>query len=432
MLFPHHPSSLDTHSHSHPTDPDTPPKPRLYPVIDEYDSANMSENPCLQPSEEPFVEAPSSNLAPLPPVQQLPQRTQQTPVNSRPGRIHHSSHVQPPGKNMRGIAANKLFRQASVDVSSLRSSTILMDRPKSRGGSESSRFVPSMLGVLRIGKSSHPNDTPSVTAFSASLATSDKQPSQDWQEHTASADDDGPRLTRRHASDMSFGIKARKHDMLPSELLDQDGTDDHAVHVDETDRLIDRTSPKTWKKRFGRSSLQREESKVVSWNLLRRRKKSNLQDLLPTPLPTLDNDSFHRAAAQKNLLRDREFRFESELDPDTVFSLLNRICPQCGFSVAVRRGSHKLKVQVPSDGKGAPLLISVMLSRMSSGKNTLISVTRSRDDLSGRPANDIDLAGTLLKKRLDGHVEFIEDSFQSLPLDEAGMRMVESSRTVRI
>lgn len=195
--------------------------------------------------------------------------------------------------------------------------------------------------------------------------------------------------------------------------------------------------------------------------------------------------------------------FESQLNQDTVFQLLNRICPECGFRIVVRRGNYKMKMEVPCGGDLEPVLVSMQLFKRnncgnnnsnsgSSGKcllssssggrgcedeheddgnekryayvddggggaaldeddsmgnnnrrkegrdrrrrraegggedgngggggGTLVTLCRSRDDVSNGPVKDIVAAATLLETRLAEHVEYIDDSFASLYADES-------------
>jgi len=87
--------------------------------------------------------------------------------------------------------------------------------------------------------------------------------------------------------------------------------------------------------------------------------------------------------------------------------------------VVVRRPNYKMKIEVPWGNGETPLVVSINLTRVSHGRGTLITISRSREDQFRGPTRDIEVAGSVLRKRLASHVEFIEDSFASLYFDDS-------------
>lgn len=322
------------------------------------------------------------------------------------------------GKEKRGVPEDLLFRQASIDVTSL-PSTRRHKHDRQRGisynsnqggGDRNSRDAVPLFGALPsripvMPKSGRP--PPSQRTGRSSSASASRY--ENWPEYMPSTADEASRLGRRHASDMSFGATARKADMLPPELLGKANDSDYP-HIDN---LPERFGGRGWRRRrFGLGHRDSIEVKFVVRNLLRRRRKGNLDN--GESIINQDKDDGQTkwpGGAEKDL------RFESELEQDTVFSLLNRICPECGFRITIRRGNFKIKMEVPRGGDLEPLLVSVVLIRISHGRNTLICLSRSKEDASGGPIKDIYSAATLLRNRLESHVEFIEDSFASLYLE---------------
>lgn len=297
------------------------------------------------------------------------------------------------GKSKKGIAEDVLFRQASIDVTSL-PSTRRHDRPR-----DDTRFSREYSSRNGIGTSRVPvmptkgRPLPGQN-IGRSMSTSGAR-TEDWPEYSALHRNDSGQMSRRHASDVSFGVTDRQLDLLPAELLRK--ADDGDFWNDEG--LPERFGGgRGWRKRFGRHGPKEStEGKGVMRNLLRRRR-------------TGDQDGSGSGV-----------RFESVMKMNTVFPLINRICTECGFRVMVTRGTHKLKMEVPCGGDLEPLLVSVGLSKIH-GRNihTMVSLCRSKDDISGGPFKEIESACMLLRKRLEAHVEFIEDSCTSLYLDSSG------------
>lgn len=339
------------------------------------------------------------------------------------------------GKGKRGIAEDALFRQASIDVTSLPSTRRHgQDRPRrsgeypssafiGAGGDRTSRDTAPRFGALPSRIPVMPTSGRPLAAQRAKRSSSTSAARyEDWPEYAPSNMDDASRVGRRHQSDMSFGATDRKADMLPPELLGRPEHDD--VYWNMDCGIPERFGGRGWRRRFGRSSYHRE-SIELRWmkHLLRRRRRGNMDEGSSINGHTIDGEGNARWPRSG----DRDLRFESELDQETVFSLLNRICPECGFRITVRRGNFKMKMEVPCGGDLEPLLVSVVLVRTSHGRSTMVCLSRSREDISGGPSKDIHAAATLLRKRLESHVEFIEDSFASLYLESgSGTTDIES------
>lgn len=326
-------------------------------------------------------------------------------------------------------AENALFRQASMDVPSYSSPLIsslatsardrqgLMDRTRS----VMPRFTPSQLSSKVLVSKGRPVPT---SRMGRSISSTEAR-FEDWPEYRPSRD--GPTsMSRRHQSDMSFGGKSRKQALLSTELGEDEGPT--VVGYTETEANVPPRfgGPRRgWKIGFGLGqSRETGEVRHVMRNILRRRRKaSNLEEsFTPSGAPSVGG-SYHRGSIEKPSRRsisvDPDFTFEIELPQDTVFQLLNRICPECGYRVIVRKPHHKIKIEIPTDRDRRWTLVSISLMKVSHGRNTFASVARSKEDVSAGLERDIEAAGVLLQTRLGSHVEFIEDSFASLNMDNS-------------
>lgn len=326
------------------------------------------------------------------------------------------------------VPDSKLFRQASVDLPSINTATFLVDRPRP-GSVEPARFLPNRFAGLRFSRTPSVGHTPTTTTRFNSGPRSQSSAEthfEDWPEYTPSGeeDEDSPALSRRHASDMSYGVKARRQDMLPMELLGDPGADQHIL--DESDSIFDKLGAKAWKRRFVRHTLKKDDAKGMMRNILRRKRK--VSSLMENEAGFMSrSESYRRGGERLNGLsgREREFTFECELDQSDVFSLLERLCPECGYRVVVRRPTHKVKIEVPCEGDERDMLLSISLTRITNGRNTVVTVCRSKDDLSDGYPENLEAAGSILQKRLAGQVEFIEDSFASLDFEESAIDVAD-------
>lgn len=352
-------------------------------------------------------------------------------VSGRSGRTRWSVHVPRAdevgtmrkfgrgGKARNGESDDALIRQSSLDVAWLHSQRY-NDRPR---GEDMYRSRESWRKLTPLGQRVPVMATggrPKCVHTGRSVSSSGTR-YEDWPEYTPSDTEDGTPVGRRHCSDMSFGATDRRAALLPPELLGKPNDDD--AFWDNANTSSERFSGRhIWRRRFAKTSAQRESSetrggvmKHFSW----RRKRA-----LP---PSTSIDAYEEGVGDKVegcgegskrvVTSEREVEFELALTSDTVFSLLNRICVECGFRITVRRGKHKMKIEVPCGGDIEPMLVSVSLTKVAHGQHTSVTLWRSKDDVSGGPTKDIHAAGTLLRKRLESQVEFIEDSFASLYID---------------
>lgn len=315
----------------------------------------------------------------------------------------------------RGVSESLLFRQASIDVTGLNAQS-LHDRPRSSPGS-AVRAIGTRFGIAtsRLSQAVSARGKTSPGPATRSASAMDNR-FDDWPEYTPSRQEDLSALGRRHVSDLSFGVKDRKKDMLPVELLKEEGMDrKRCGNVDMEDRMVG----KGWKKRLGIAAGVRElsDTRATVRSILRRRRKTLLSGSGDNTVRRMESHYGSEMSVRKAFNHERDYKFECELGLDTVFSLLTRICGDCGFVVTVRKCNHKMKVEVPWEGEGVPLLVSISLTRVAQGRNTCVTLSRSKDDESGGPGKEIEAASVLLQKRLSSHVEYIEDSFASLYFD---------------
>lgn len=309
---------------------------------------------------------------------------------------------------------NRLFRQASLDVTALKSQ-VSDDRPRAGRGSSWSimnRFTPSQLSSRPSAMVRGDRNVPGI--MSKRSVSTNGHGFEDWPEYAPSLAQENAKLSRRHMSDMSFGVKDRKIAMLPDELVRDELQGDH--NLPERFGGTGRNNRK-W---LGVPTIPKESSDArprgVLNNILRRRRKGSTLDAAFENM-TSTHGSIHRGdTALRRSGRDRDFKFELSMSQETVFSLLHRICPSCGFRISIVRARYKLKIEIPSDGLNRPLLASIVLTSMSHGRNTMVYMSRSREDQSGGPARDIHAAGHVLYERLTAHAEFLDESFSSLSL----------------
>ena len=314
----------------------------------------------------------------------------------------------------RRVPENAVFRQQNSEVMSAPHAP-RNDRPRPEID-ETSRGI-----VQRFTSSRRSWRTPVVSRggrpvgpaiVGRSLSSSEAR-FEDWPEYTPSTQDEATRMGRRHASDMSFGVKDRKRDMLPSDMLNGERQRDEE-YLQHDDAIPERFGGRGWKRRFGRGTRDANDVKGVMMNLLRRKRKgSNLGMGAGGPALHRTN-SIGTVAARRFGNSEPEVAFESELTQDMVFSLLTRICPECGYELIVRKPNYKLKAEVMVDGSEVPLLISIILTKLSHGRNTMVSIARSRDDVSRAPGGEIEGAASALQRQLQGHVQYMDDSFASL------------------
>lgn len=334
-----------------------------------------------------------------------------------------------------GLLEHVADRQPSVDATTLSSST-LIDRERSTGRDRSlmARFSPSRMSSKVVSAPVSGQPLPSSMA-GRSISASDGR-YEDWPEFLPSLGDVGAG-ERRHRSDMSVGANQRRKDMLPFEVLHGHSLNESSRDMERNGALRFRSTRRRWMRIFGRSTESREENDVKGAvkNILRigRRPLITDESFLPedkridSALGDKGTDSAYRALVGRPNRRSVsvacDFRFDIELGQETVFSLLNRICPECGFNVTVRRPTYKMKVELPCEVGRVPLLVSIQLLRSSQGKGTFVSMGRSKEDQSGGPVTDIEAAGVLLRKRLGSHVEFIEDSFAQLYMQDSAKHL---------
>lgn len=324
-------------------------------------------------------------------------------------------------KSKAGLPEHVANRQTSVDVSTM-SSSPLMDRERSTGRDRSlmARFSPSRMSAKVFLAPVTGQPLPSSMVGRSISASDDRY--EDWPEYRPSLGD-AAAGGRRHRSDMSVGANARRRDMLPFELLHGHTLNDTSPDVERDIPVRFRSTRRRWMRIFGRSAASREatDARGAVKNILRIGRRPLITD---ETFIAGDNgtDSAYRPPVERSNRRSVsvacDFKFDIELGQETVFSLLNRICPECGFNVTVRRPTYKMKVEVPCEVGRVPLLVSIQLSRSSHGKGTFVSMGRSKEDQSGGPLTDIEAAGVLLRKRLGSHVEFIEDSFAELYMQD--------------
>lgn len=393
-------------------------------ILDEYDSLKMMKRSAGKPDKRSLSDSYENEIYVSTPV------TNSMDRGSARSRLEDLDSMQSwrfSGKSAwsrEPMGENALFRQASLDPPSY-SSPVLSDRDRQglmdRSRSIMPRFTPSQLSSKVLVSSGRPSY---ASRMGRSISSSEAR-FEDWPEYQPSRD--GPSsMSRRHQSDMSFGGTSRKQALLPTELDEDEGPT--VVGYTETASNVPQRfggPRKGWKMAFGLGqSRETGDVKSVMKNILRRRRKgSNLEEsFTPSGAPSV-NGSYHRGSLDKPSRRsisvEPDFTFEIELPQDTVFHLLNRICPECGYRAVVRKPNHKMKVEIPANRDKRWVLISITLTKTSHGRNTFVSIARSKDDISGGSERDIVAAGVLLQTRLGSHVEFIEDSFASLKMDNA-------------
>ncbi|PXF43579.1 hypothetical protein BWQ96_06691 [Gracilariopsis chorda] len=249
--------------------------------------------------------------------------------------------------------------------------------------------------------------------------SSAEKPINDWPEITPYEADKESRLSRRHLSDLSFGVKERQKDMLPRELIPDDfPSDDDESQQQEP--AMERFGARGWKKGLVLACKDVSECRRLVRNFWRRRKRgAPIEEGLRSATGMYRTDSHRGSQIRRNMPQEMAVKFDSELSQDTVFILLVRHCPECGVTVVARRPNHKLKITVPIPDQTRPLLLSIHLTKKSHTRGTTVILARSRDDQSGAARKHIELTGHALRRKLEEHLEYIEDSFSSSLLDES-------------
>lgn len=402
-------------------------------LLEEYDSMRILERPVEKPDRGALTDSYENEFNVSTPV------TISMDRESTRSRFDDLDSIQSwrlsgkSGRSREAGAENALFRPASMDIPSYSSPVIsslatsgrdrqgLMDRTRS----VMPRFTPSQLSSKVLVSKGPPLHT---SRMGRSISSTEAR-FEDWPEYRPSRD--GPSsMSRRHQSDMSFGGNSRKQALLPTELGEDEGPTVIGYTETATDVPHRFGGPRRgWRMAFGLGQPRETgEMKNVMRNILRRRRKvSNLDDsFTPSGVPSMGG-SYHRGSIEKPSRRsisvEPDFTFEIELPQDTVFQLLNRICPECGYRVVVRKPHHKIKIEIPTGTDKWWTLISISLMKVSHGRHTFASVARSKDDVSGALERDIEAAGILLQTRLGSHVEFIEDSFASLNIDSSSSEL---------
>ncbi|CAN8076284.1 unnamed protein product [Agarophyton chilense] len=250
-----------------------------------------------------------------------------------------------------------------------------------------------------------------------SQSTAEK-PIGDWTEITPYEANKESRLSRRHLSDLSFGVRERQKDMLPKELIPDDfRTDDEFTDLDEP--VVDRLGGKKWKRGIIAACKDVSECRKMVANLWKRRRNGTpIEEGLSGPQRMYRVDS-HRSQTRRSGPHEIGVKFDSTLSQDTVFRLLDRLCPDIGVSVVARKPNHKLKVTVSIPGQNRPLLLSIHLTRQSHSRGTTVVLARSKDDQSGAARKHIEITGLSLRQKLEENLEFIEDSFSSRLLEDS-------------
>lgn len=249
--------------------------------------------------------------------------------------------------------------------------------------------------------------------------SSAEKPTNNWSEVTPYEADKESRLSRRHLSDLSFGVKERQKDMLPRELIPDDfpSDDDESQHQEPA---MERFGARGWKRGIALACKDVSECRRLVRNFWRRRKRGTpIEEGLRSAAGMYRTDSHRSNQIRRNVPHEIAVKFDSELSQDTVFVLLVRHCPECGVNVVARKPNHKLKITVPIPDQTRPLLLSIHLTKKPHTRGTTVILARSRDDQSGAARKHIELTGHALRRKLDEHLEYIEDSFSSSLLDES-------------
>eukprot|EP00178_Gracilaria_changii_P028275 TRINITY_DN983_c0_g1_i1.p1 TRINITY_DN983_c0_g1~~TRINITY_DN983_c0_g1_i1.p1 ORF type:complete len:864 (-),score=120.18 TRINITY_DN983_c0_g1_i1:4624-7215(-) len=251
--------------------------------------------------------------------------------------------------------------------------------------------------------------------------SSAEKPVSDWTETTPYEADKESRMSRRHLSDLSFGVKERQKDMLPKELVPEDfPTDDESSDLCEP--AMERFNTNRWKRGIKAAYRDVSECRRLVSNLWKRRRGGAPLEEGLHGTSGLHRVESHWSQVRRNSLQESGVKFDSALPQDTVFRLLTRLCPDCGISLVARKPNHKLKVTVPVPGQDRPLLLSIHLTRQSQTRGTTVVLTRSKDDQSGAARKHIEITGVTLRRKLDDNLEFIEDSFSSHILEDSGLQ----------
>ncbi|KAI0565663.1 hypothetical protein FGB62_16g241 [Gracilaria domingensis] len=252
--------------------------------------------------------------------------------------------------------------------------------------------------------------------------SSAEKPVSDWADITPYEADKESRLSRRHLSDLSFGLRERQKDMLPKELIPDDfPTDDESSEPREPS--MERFRGNKWKRGIMAACRDVSECRKLVANLWKRKRSVTPIEAGLHGATGMHRVDSHRTQSRRNGPSEPPVEFQVALSQDTVFRLLTRLCAECNLSVVARKPNHKLKVTVRVPEYTRYLLLSIRLTRQphTRGMGTVVVLERSREDQSRAPRKHIEITGVHLRRKLEENLEYIEDSFSSHLLEDSGL-----------